>query len=214
MYHSQLGRFVSRDPLGYPTPQYNLDEYVHGNPIGHKDPSGLASPWKPTYPQQPCGSGQWYCITWANRERLSLGWVNTLVNCPCSLSGGYGGTTPYTPGAGRSVGWIWTTPEPADPQYHHNAKWCTRAYKSSGGPGQQCCYDENLHLITHGPGAGTPDLISPGPASIWYPNWWWAAGRHYDVDVRTFEICEAVGLIDVYLGARPPNNGNNCAVNP
>ena len=41
MYHSQLGRFVSRDPLGYEAGELNLQSYVSARPTGRTDPSGL-----------------------------------------------------------------------------------------------------------------------------------------------------------------------------
>ncbi len=40
-YHAQLGRFVSRDPIGYRGSPFNLYEYVKGRPSGSLDPSGL-----------------------------------------------------------------------------------------------------------------------------------------------------------------------------
>ena len=39
-YHSQLGRFVSRDPIGY-NYGYNFVEYVLGRPMASGDPTGL-----------------------------------------------------------------------------------------------------------------------------------------------------------------------------
>jgi RHS repeat-associated protein len=40
-YHAQLGRFMSRDPIGYGGSQWNLYEYVSGNPITRLDAYGL-----------------------------------------------------------------------------------------------------------------------------------------------------------------------------
>jgi RHS repeat-associated protein len=39
-YHPRLGRWVSRDPIGYDGGTLNLYEYVGGRPITHSDPSG------------------------------------------------------------------------------------------------------------------------------------------------------------------------------
>ncbi len=39
-YHAQLGRFVTRDPIGYRGSPYNLYEYVHSKPAILTDPSG------------------------------------------------------------------------------------------------------------------------------------------------------------------------------
>ena len=40
-YHAQLGRFVSRDPIGYEGSEWNLYEYVASNPLVATDPLGL-----------------------------------------------------------------------------------------------------------------------------------------------------------------------------
>ena len=41
MYHAQLGRFVSRDPIGYWANSINLYEYAFDSPTNGTDPSGL-----------------------------------------------------------------------------------------------------------------------------------------------------------------------------
>jgi RHS repeat-associated protein len=46
-YHAQLGRFVSRDPIGYEGSQWNLYEYVGGNAQSGLDPMGNANLWNP-----------------------------------------------------------------------------------------------------------------------------------------------------------------------
>ncbi|MBY0588589.1 RHS repeat-associated core domain-containing protein [bacterium] len=46
-YHAKLGRFISRDPIGYEGSQWNLYEYVGGRPTISVDPEGL----------QPCDCG-------------------------------------------------------------------------------------------------------------------------------------------------------------
>jgi RHS repeat-associated protein len=43
-YHARLGRFISRDPIGYEGSQWNLYEYVEGRPIVFTDPSGQDCP--------------------------------------------------------------------------------------------------------------------------------------------------------------------------
>ena len=48
-YHAQLGRFVSRDPLGY-VDGLSLYGYVGSSPTGRLDPSGLAE--HPTIPMR------------------------------------------------------------------------------------------------------------------------------------------------------------------
>jgi RHS repeat-associated protein len=41
-YHAQLGRSVSRDPIGYEGSQWNLYEYVKSRPVDTVDPTGNA----------------------------------------------------------------------------------------------------------------------------------------------------------------------------
>ena len=43
-YHPTLGRWISRDPIGYEDGM-NLYEYVGSSPVGHVDPSGLVVKW-------------------------------------------------------------------------------------------------------------------------------------------------------------------------
>lgn len=43
-YHAQLGRFRSRDPIGYRGSPWNLYEYVLGKPIDYVDPTGKVAP--------------------------------------------------------------------------------------------------------------------------------------------------------------------------
>ena len=56
--------------------------------------------------------------------------------------------------------------------YHPGAKECFRKTSDKPGnrSGNQCCYDVNDNLITHGPGAGTPDKVSP-EVSKWDHYW-------------------------------------------
>jgi RHS repeat-associated protein len=46
-YHTELGRFVSRDPIGFRGSPWNLYEYGAGRPTGSVDPRGLETPWSP-----------------------------------------------------------------------------------------------------------------------------------------------------------------------
>lgn len=42
MFHSQLGRFVSRDPISYKSGDFDLYHYVRNSPLRRTDPTGLA----------------------------------------------------------------------------------------------------------------------------------------------------------------------------
>jgi hypothetical protein len=100
---------------------------------------------------------------------------------------------------------------PFNPDYHPGAVYDMRSKKQAeyGGAGQQCTYDSNLRLITHGAGAGTPDKAAPG-----------FFGSHYAEDVEPYEwALELDGgkpgkYVEMYLSVRPPNNANNCPINP
>src|SRR5690606_10837339 len=54
-YHAQLGRWLTRDPIGYRGGTKNLYEYVATSPTGWVDPSGLRrpSPVRPVWPSRP-----------------------------------------------------------------------------------------------------------------------------------------------------------------
>lgn len=41
-YHGQMGRFVSRDPIGYVGSPMNLYQYAAANPVVNIDPEGTA----------------------------------------------------------------------------------------------------------------------------------------------------------------------------
>ena len=60
MYHAQLGRFVSRDPIGYEGDELNLFRYVKNGPTNGVDPAGLdmpvCPPWPPPRPAPGVGS--------------------------------------------------------------------------------------------------------------------------------------------------------------
>ena len=91
-----------------------------------------------------------------------------------------------------------------------------------GKPGQQCVYDGNGKLITHGPGAGTVDKAGPG-ASL--------DGDHLRYDVEPYHWALELDGSDSknpdssgeyyrkYMEKRPPNkgkdaNGKPCQENP
>ena len=47
-YSTNLGRFISRDPIGYQGSKWNLYEYVRGKPILYVDPTGWLLEHRPT----------------------------------------------------------------------------------------------------------------------------------------------------------------------
>lgn len=101
---------------------------------------------------------------------------------------------------------------PISEDFHPGASFEIRWIPNGiGGAGQQCTYDTNRRLITHGLAAGTPDTRSPSGnlfSNVFNVLW------HTNSDVLPFgaygysgEACSA------YLDEFPPNNGNSCPNN-
>ncbi|NEP10654.1 MAG: hypothetical protein F6K14_10650 [Symploca sp. SIO2C1] len=103
-------------------------------------------------------------------------------------------------------------------------------------PGQQCTYSEDGYLITHGPGAGTPDAYSPSVTDNFdgvHPDIEIRLRSHTFWDVDTFDpnghstpfttrrlaLEPKYNRIEglpwyIYFQTWTPNNGNNCYPNP
>lgn len=86
-------------------------------------------------------------------------------------------------------------------------------------PGQQCTYDIDGKLITHGPGAGTPDAYgSEGTDNYFFTTIgnfiasgkFERSGLHKTWDEKTYH---ALGWKE-YHKIWTPNNGNKCSFNP
>lgn len=68
--------------------------------------------------------------------------------------------------------------------------------------GQQCAYDEDGYLITHGEAAGTPDAFNPNATDLF-------SYQHYDADVNPAKVFD----LERYHQSWTPNNGDNCPIN-
>ena len=84
-------------------------------------------------------------------------------------------------------------------------------------PGQQCTYDENGRLITHGPAAGTPDAYGSNATDSYFftsigkfMGKGKVSGLHTTWDVDTYK---KLGWRE-YHKIWKPNNGNSCLFNP
>jgi len=190
MYKPDTGRWISRDPAHY-IDGSSLYAYGNSNPLSKVDPTGQSAV------AAAC------CTVWANNNR-DTSWTEDLPDCPCNLAL----DSNRQPGYGRDPGQLdpdtWGMPGDANQQYHPGARWCVRSQAIPGiDAGQQCCYDQDGGLITHGDGAGTPDRRAPGDSPI-------EAGPHFFSDVLPSEWCPTF----IYHMYRPPNNGNDCDSNP
>lgn len=139
-----------------------------------------------------------------------LGWLANLPNCPCTIcckgkKDGCEESDFVNPDED-----VWKGPQgiTGGDEFHPGAVSEIRSKNSypPEGSGQQCTYDKNGQLITHGAGAGTPDrrhsLTPTNPLG------------HFKHDVAPYLLAKEFDLIDFYLVNRPPNNGNDCKKNP
>ncbi|MFO7906393.1 MAG: nucleotidyl transferase AbiEii/AbiGii toxin family protein [Planctomycetota bacterium] len=76
VYHPQLGRFVSRDPIGVEAGDSNVYRYVRNRPVSRRDPTGLIDPIDvtpgPGWDLSPCHSSAYY-VSWIAMEYAKIG---------------------------------------------------------------------------------------------------------------------------------------------
>jgi RHS repeat-associated protein len=203
-----LGTWMQEDPIGYDAEDSNLYRYLADTPTNLTDPEGLRELPGPRYDpfkskvdtEDDTTKNKRWCLQWAaDQEKASKAWLNNIPSCPCTLCSQNG--KPVNPDPS-----IWRDPTEANQDYHPGGVWDIRSQPNKDGNGQQCIYDKNFKLITHGPAAGTPDIVAPvGLLGL---------RGHYLYDVIPFYWCSRAGMLDVYLKYRPPNNGDNCDKNP
>jgi hypothetical protein len=151
---------------------------------------------------------------WYAAEKADPSWIEPLPPAPCKL---------------EFDGHKWLNPDPVvwdnphrpfqGQKYHPGAVTEIRTVKTragSRGQGEQCTYDANGNLITHGPGAGTADRYSP--------NFWvgFLGGGHLEADVKPFDYAldldrngwNGGGYVQKYIEVRPNDNKNNAPQNP
>ncbi|XP_033110867.1 isthmin-1-like isoform X2 [Anneissia japonica] len=143
------------------------------------------------------------CEEWMACKDQLTPYFESLPSCPCSYP-----TTIFDTGAiWDEASETWFNWEDASRQEDHldifkpTAKYCIRSLHSehtTSSASQQCCYNDKLKLITRGPGAGTPQLIS---AKI-------SEELHYKIDILPWIICK--GDWTKYNQVRPPNNKAGC----
>ena len=151
------------------------------------------------------------CTKWercsVHKHPRVIGWLRALPGCPCMYPR-------YLYISDRSL--IYDPVHKRDFRWHRMsnrleklhvykpyARFCIRQALTSHSPAvQQCCYDDDLLLITRGSGAGTPHLVSRDVEM----------SAHYKVDLLPWRLCR--GDWTRYHNIRPPNNALNCSQNP
>ena len=133
--------------------------------------------------------------------------LQDLPNCPCFYPTNIRQNNAIWDGQKRRVfRWMESSDEGAKlAVYKPTAMYCIVSMlsrHSNSLASQQCCYDDNHRLITRGPGAGTPQLIS---AEI-------SPDLHYKIDIMPWIICK--GDWTKYNKVRNPNNMWECRDNP
>ena len=197
----------------------NLYQYCDSSPVNLTDPSGLTP--RQQFRHYQARFAKWYK---ANND-AGLGWLRGLPDCPCTLTvkcvrvrykwflWWEWGHTKYNvfnnPDAKK-----WDDPEKASGTFHPGAAVCMRSKNAiANGAGQQCCYDSDGDLLTHGRGAGTPDQSAPIGAT--------GRAEHFFKDVKPYSDAVYLdsearfgGFVDKYIEMRPPNPGKDAAGKP
>ncbi|XP_071963796.1 isthmin-1-like isoform X2 [Antedon mediterranea] len=141
------------------------------------------------------------CEEWMKCKDQLTPYFEGLPNCPCTYP------TNFLDAILDKESETWFNWEDASSEDDHleifkpTAKYCIRSLHSdhtTSSASQQCCYNNNRKLITRGPGAGTPQLIS---SKI-------SPELHYKIDILPWIICK--GDWTKYNQVRQPNNNSGC----
>ncbi|KAL7564364.1 hypothetical protein ACA910_001515 [Epithemia clementina (nom. ined.)] len=114
------------------------------------------------------------CKAWAEAEREDLSWIDSLPQCPCTVTYSGNNNENYAPGEWDEDSFC--NPEADCSVNHPGAYGCIRQYV--GDYGNQCCYTQGGSYISSGAGAGTPDKAG----SSW-------SLTHYFEDKVTYDNC-------------------------
>ena len=216
-YTAGTGRWRSRDPIGEKG-GINLFAFVCNNALlkydrlGHEDNETVREKFD----------------AWYADQKANMSWLKSLPDCPCSLQQKkcfigliYTGSYMYFYVAPN--GWTLATTILLQ-KYHPGGVYDLRQNVKAGESGQQCIYDMHGKLITHGPGAGTPDRAG-SEGGLWGPN------GHLAQDVYPYEWALQLDgspssnpnidgeFYKKYMEVRPPNEAKNekgelCPRNP
>ncbi|XP_042206940.1 isthmin-2-like [Homarus americanus] len=169
------------------TDHHQLDHPTAAVPVGEEDPCTVWSTCR---------------VEEALQELANLG---SLPSCPCL----YPADLPYhhhlyDPTHRAPFRWVGVSGERERIDvYHRGAHHCIRSHVTAASlAAQTCCYDRERNLLTRGSGAGSPTLVSPEVNFA----------LHRQVDILPWLACR--GNFLRYQTVRPPNNGQNCSINP
>ena len=167
-YSAELGRWLSRDPLGY-VDGMSVYSIVSASLIVALDPTGLHT-WGPG------ASGGVHSTPSTSTSPFPLSPPTTDPDAPPPVKKKTRkakkpprGKIPPCPEIEPQQlvtsdfhdGWCrdcWSS--------HPGSAACFRSYGTGTNGGQQCCYDEGGVLITSGPGAGTIDRFGPSSGEV------------------------------------------------
>lgn len=229
-YEPKAGRWLERDSIEY-VDGANLYQYVLANPLRFVDDNGREADEPeegdgliPALDIGECGtracrtacanehgkSGEdmFSCIKkcrkdadkfikWFNSER-DLTWTKNLPNCPCKTI------------KCKRADNVWNSPTDELHGYHKGASYCMRSV-SVNGHANQCCYDHNGNLITHGSGSGSADKVAASIETF-------LGHKKHDMDPADLATRLDGGnwgcWSNLYLKVRPQVGSERCKKNP
>jgi len=107
-YSPEMGRFISRDPIGYRAEDVNLIRYVINRPLHSRDPFGFSGVIGPIGPTSPGGSttsnGDGQCKISVHCWSVIRGGMTVGTHCGYTLD--YNGEITHLDGSGSSPGEI------------------------------------------------------------------------------------------------------------
>ncbi|MDR0610649.1 MAG: hypothetical protein LBG58_11100, partial [Planctomycetaceae bacterium] len=233
-YHTGLGRFVTRDPIGYKSKDINIYRYVSNASSVKLDWNGFSGGF-PVYTlpddKANCQKKVKRFEEWHKKEMEETAWQTGLPSCPCTmnlrnglfLDVGYytphyevvGGNVWYIGGATvMQTGSDWVSIKDEwsiEWQIASSSDWSWSYHsgskfcvRSKKPAGSQCCYDTNNRLITGGSAAGTADKNKP-------------SHQEADMDPANLAWWLDGGCFGEYskqyLEVRPPVGAKNCPPN-
>lgn len=145
------------------------------------------------------------CVDWYNRDRQNTVWLNSLLNCPCSLAQAMSDFGRWQPDVSCN---ILASSKPENCFYHNTAIHCVRSVQAVNGACNQCCYSKSGSLIfTEDTFQGsTPDKSHDWGALPYGKPGYVPSLSHWLDDVVTFYYCclwTKHQSCDYYMDLRP-----------